>query len=328
MERKMEALRYFFSKTSENPKLVCLSAGDLEKVLTPEICLEALKQAYQNLALDPESEPKTLGFKKEGGSFHIKAGLFPKTRDTFAAKLNANFPGNPAHGLPTIQGLLVLIDAKNGTPLAIMDSGELTAIRTAATAALAATFGARKESRIVTFVGCGFQACYIHQALKPLFPLERVFAYDSSHEKARAFAKRFGAKAITDLELATLNSGIIITATTSKTPVLKKDMVGAGTFIAAMGADNKDKNELAPDLFAKAAVLVDDLEKCAAEGDLQQAVEAGCIRKDQVRADLCQLVSGARKGRDNDSEIVIFDSVGNGLQDVAAAKAAFAAKGP
>ncbi|MHA1544357.1 MAG: ornithine cyclodeaminase family protein [Alphaproteobacteria bacterium] len=294
-------------------------------MLTPRVCLDALEAAYRALGEDPESEPKTLGFKANQGSFHIKAGVYPKTRQIFAAKLNANFPGNPKDGLPTIQGLVILVDGTNGIPLAVMDSGELTAIRTAAATALAAKFGARAESRAITLIGTGYQAGYILEALKPLFPIDRIFAYDLDKNRAAKFAKTFGAKAVSELTGATLQSDIIVTCTTSKTPVLLKQQVGPGTFISAVGADNSEKQELDPELFKGAGVLVDDLEKCALEAELHHALDAGVITRADVRADLCQLASGQKKGRENDQEIVIFDSLGTGLQDVAAAEAAYLA---
>ncbi len=103
------------------------------------------------------------------------------------------------------------------------------------------------------------------------------------------------------------------------------DQVSPGTFVSAVGADNPEKNEIDPHLFGKSAILVDDLEKCAKEGDLFNALEAGVLTSADVRADLCQLAAGQVKGRENDQEIVIFDSLGTGLQDVAAAEAVYVA---
>jgi len=317
----METLRRFFSKSSDAPQLPCFSASELERILTPDLCFVALFEVYSALALDPETQPKTLGFMGDQGSFHIKAGLYPKKRDVFAAKLNANFPENANQGLPTIQGLVILMDAANGVPLALMDSGELTAKRTAGVAALAASFGARKDSKTLTLVGAGFQADYFLAAFRARFPLRDVYIFDKNFEKAESLARETGARAVRALEGAAEKSDIIVTATTSKTPVLMRSMVKPGAFIAAMGADNKVKNEIEPALFQDAAVLVDDREKCAAEGDLQKALEAGVIAIDQVRGDLCQVVSGKIKARKGGDEIVLFDSVGNGLQDVAVARA-------
>ncbi len=323
----MDTSRHFYFQSSDKNPVTLFSAADLRAALTPEKCLAALEAAYKALGSDPESEPKTLGFKGFEGSFHIKSGLYPKTRHIFAAKLNANFPGNSSKGLPTIQGLVVLVDATDGVPLAVMDSGELTAIRTAAASAMAARYGARPKSSVVTFIGTGFQAGYILKALKPIFPIDQIFAFDLDKDRLTKFAKTFGAEPVSDLKSATLKSDIIITCTTSKSPVLFENQVAQGTFISAVGADNPEKNEIDPGLFKKAAILVDDLEKCAKEGDLFNALEAGAVTLSDVRADLCQLALGKIKGRESEDEIVIFDSLGTGLQDVAAAEAVFEAAG-
>ena len=329
----MDDLRFFNFQSDQVNSVLLLSADDLRRVLTPEVCLEALAAAYRALGDDPDSEPKTLGFKADDGSFHIKAGVYPGSRHIFAAKLNANFPGNPKRGLPTIQGLVALVDGKKGIPLAVMDSGELTAIRTAAANALAARYGARADSRVVTIVGAGMQAGYVLDAFAAVLPLEKIFVYDKDPEKAAAFAKKFNTGKLTvepcsEIGAGTKVSDVIITCTTSGSPVLLKEHVRPGTFIAALGADSAAKQELDPELFKGAGVLVDDLEKCALEAELHHALEAGVITKSGVRADLAALASGKAKGRESDDEIVIFDSLGTGLQDVAAAWAAYqAAKG-
>jgi len=325
---------FYFQSTNQSigkEPVLLLSAEDLKKRLTPEIGFAALNAAYKALAQDPDSEPKTLGFKVDDGSFHIKAGVYPKSRHFFAAKLNANFPGNHRHNLPTIQGLVVLVEGAKGVPLAVMDSGELTAIRTAAANALAASHGARPNSRVATIIGCGFQSGYVLEAFQNVLPLKQVFAYDRDTKRAKAFAGAYHGKggvmveAVQDFTAATGSSDVIITCTTSKSPVLMKDHVRPGTFIAAVGADNAEKQELDPELFRDAAILVDDLEKCALEAELHHALAAGVTTKENVRADLCQLASGQVKGRETDDEIVIFDSLGTGLQDVALAWAAYEA---
>lgn len=314
---------------SDAAPVMLLGAEDLARILTPELCFDALRQAYEDLAVDPESIPKSLGVQAEGGTYHVKAGLYPRARDVFAAKLNANFPRNPEQGLPTIQGLVLLSDATTGAPLAVMDSGELTARRTAAAAALAANFGARPNSRSMTILGCGRQAAHVLAAYARLFSLERVHALDVDPARARAFAESHRDAAHPPLDTpvdgraATLESDIIVTCTTSTRPILEAGQVRAGTFIAAIGADNPQKQEIAPELFRGAAILVDDRVQCATSGDLHHAIEAGVVREADVRADLTELVSGSTRARMDEREIVLFDATGTGLQDVAIARAAY-----
>lgn len=323
----MDTLRQFFCPGAETRRVLLLPAQALAQILTPKVCFEALLEVYRALAADPESAPKTLGFHVPGGSLHLKAGVYPKRRDVFAAKLNANFPANPERGLPTIQGLVLLVDAANGAPLAVMDSGELTARRTAAAAALAAWFGARRESGTATVIGCGRQAYYVLEALIDRFPLKRVFACDRSPDAASRFVEFFRGKVRVQPcphhPAGTLQSDIVVTCTTATSPVLFREQVRPGAFVAALGADNPEKHELAGDLFAGAAILVDDRAQAAAIGDLSHALAAGVVGESHVRADLAELASGKKRARTGEQEIVIFDSTGTGVQDVAAARAAW-----
>jgi ornithine cyclodeaminase/alanine dehydrogenase-like protein (mu-crystallin family) len=131
----------------DNPTdLILLSGRDLEQLVQPTAALEALRHTYEQLANNPADQGRSIGFAVSRGSIHVKAGLLPGLHAAFATKVNVNLPDNWAiHRLPTIQGVVLLVDAVNGRPLAIMESMALTGLRTAATAALAATFGARME---------------------------------------------------------------------------------------------------------------------------------------------------------------------------------------
>ena len=126
-----------------------------------------------------------------------------------------------------------------------------------------------------------------------------------------------------NLRAAVAEADICITCSTSKSPVLTEDLDLKGSFVAAVGADNPDKHEIAPNLMGRARILVDDLEACASGGDLNHALRSGAVSNDRVHADLAQLVSGRKQGRLTADELVIFDSSGSGVQDVAAAWGAY-----
>ena len=242
------------------------------------------------------------------------------------AKVNANFPGNPArHGLPTIQGVLVLFDAARGEPLAVMDSAAITTLRTAAASAVAAKHLARTVARTMTIVGCGVQARAHLSAMQAVLPLERVHVVDADPAVAAAFAAEMRAQhgiavaVATALGPATLASEVIVTCTSSRAAFLAMALVAPGTFIAAVGADNEHKQEIEPALLRAAAVVVDDLEQCATMGDLHHAIAAGVMARSDVRATLGEVIAGRRPGRRDPHEIVVFDSTGVALEDVAAA---------
>ena len=310
--------------------LVVFGTAELRAVLTPEVCLAALEDAYRRLHAAPGDGGRSLGFQTEGGKFHVKAGLYPGTHKYFAAKVNANFPDNGRRfGLPTIQGLIVLCSGTDGRPVAILPSGELTGRRTAAATALAAKHGARPDARSLTIIGCGVQARYQAQAIVGVLPIERITAVDREPANAQAFtawvAETLGLEAspVTTVADAVAGSDITVTCTTATRPIVTLDMVSAGCFIAAIGADNPDKQELDPDLFTSARILVDDLDQCAEGGDLAHAFRANVAAPENVAATLADLAAGAKPGRTRNDEIVIFDSTGTGIQDVAAAAAAF-----
>jgi alanine dehydrogenase len=246
-----------------------------------------------------------------------------------AFKINGNFPGNRARrGLPTIQGALVLCDGEDGRVLALMDSIEITLQRTAAASAVAAARLARPASSRITICGCGDQALPQLRALADVLPITGGFAWDQDLDRARDLAAAaddlgLAMTPVEDLAQATLQSDVIVTCTTARTPFLGPGQVRAGTFIAAVGADSPDKSELEPALFKGATVVVDVLSQALAMGDLRHAVAAGAFRAAEVHAELGEIVAGRRAGRTGEAEITIFDSTGTAVQDVAAAARIF-----
>ena len=303
--------------------LAFLSAADVERVLTPRLCIEAVEDAFRQLAQGGVPAPGILGLHAGAGSFHVKAGLLNADRPYFAAKVNANFPGNPRLGLPTIQGVVYLCDASNGGPLAVMDSGSITALRTAAASAVAAKHLALQDCETALICGCGGQARAQLNALLEVRKPKQVLAYDQDAGKAAAFARDADVTPVDDLATAAGKSQIIITCTTAPRYFLTREMVRPGTFIAAVGADSENKQEIDPRLLAAAKVVTDLTAQAAAIGDLHHAIAAGVMTKEDVHAELGEIVAKRKPGRTSDEEITVFDSTGTGLQDVAAAIAAY-----
>ena len=317
------------AQSATSREIVLLSGHDLRGLLTPKLVIEALREAYAALADNPGDQGRSTGFMIDGGSIHVKSGLLPGSHLAFASKVNVNLPDNwKLRGLPTIQGMVVVSDAKDGRPLAMMESIALTGIRTAATAALAARYGARKDSRRAAIIGCGAQAGFQLEAFKASFPLETVRVFDSDTARAETFARANSTAACSMMAAPSVRDAvsgvdICITCTTSKSPILTDDLDLSGGFIAAVGADNPEKQEIAPGLMRRARILVDDIEACASSGDLNHALRAGAVSKDQVHAELADLAAGRKRGRMTEDELVIFDSSGSGVQDVAAAWVAY-----
>ena len=309
--------------------LLFLSAADVERALTPRLCIEAVEDAFRQLAQGGVPAPGILGLHAGEGSFHVKAGLLNADRPYFAAKVNANFPGNPRQGLPTIQGVVYLCDASNGAPLAVMDSGSITALRTAAASAVAAKHLALQDCDAALICGCGGQALAQVRALHAVRQPKRWLAFDADPGKAVAFASAASAELgtafepINDLAQAVGASRIIITCTTARRYFIVREMVRPGTFIAAVGADSENKQEIDPRLLASAKLVTDLTAQAASIGDLHHAIVAGVMTTGDVHAELGEIVAGRKPGRASDEEITVFDSTGTGLQDVAAAIAAY-----
>jgi len=293
-------------------------------LMRPADWLEAVEAGFRALADGLAAAPAPMALEGEGGAFHAKGATFRIGAPRAALKLNGNFPGNPErHGLPTIQGAILLCDGETGALLAIMDSAEVTLRRTAAATALAARHLARPDSRTIMICGCGAQGRAHLEALREILPLERLFAWDRLPDRARALAVEARAAALaaeaTDGLAAARHCDLIVTCTTAAEPFLDADLVPPGCFVAAVGADSPHKSEIDPALFARALVVVDSLDQCLAMGDLRHAVAAGAIEPSAVHAELAELVAGRQPGRTSDAEITLYDSTGTAVQDVACA---------
>lgn len=305
--------------------IVLLSGDDLRILLRPQAAVDAMRAAYAAHADDRSDVGRSLAFVVDGGSIHVKSALLPGSRAAFAAKVNVNRPGNPdRNGLPTIQGIVVVSDPDSGRPLAVMESIALTGLRTAAAAALAAQFGARANSTRIAIIGCGAQAPYQLEAMRAVLPLQEIRLFDHIRTRAEVLATAeavAGCSVVVspNVRAAAEGADVCVTCTTAIAPILSGDMDLAGCFVAAIGADGSGKHEIAPGLLGRARILVDDIEACAAGGDLAHALRDGAVSRDRVHADLADLAAGRKHGRLSPDELVVYDSTGSGIQDVALA---------
>ena len=299
-----------------------LTRTDIAHLLRLSDCIEAVEQVFRAEAVGEVQPPGVLGFQVTDGGFHLKAAGYGQY---FATKINANFPANPGqYNLPTIQGVVALFEATRGTLLALMDSIEITAQRTAAASAVAARYLARRDAVKATIVGCGVQGRFQLEAIHLVRPLQQAFAVDADDQRREQFAREMAVAlgvpvVAAELESALGASDIVVTCTTSREALIAPTMVAPGTFIAAVGADNPEKQEIAPALMASSVVVVDNLQQCLAIGDLHHAVATGAMHPAQVHGSLGEVIAGLQPGRRSDAEIIVFDSTGTALQDVAAA---------
>ena len=227
------------------PGTLLLKRGDVTTLLGLGECITAVEQAFKLYAEGQTLPPGVLGVHARDGGFHIKAAGLKLARTYFAAKVNGNFFRNTElYGMPNIQGIIMLCDGENGYPLALMDSIEITILRTGAATAVAAKYLARDDARVATICGCGNQGRIQLKALMKVRDIERVYAFDLDHARAERFAGELSdelsieAQAVRDLPPAVRQSDICVTCTPSRQFFLKREDVAPGTFIAAVGADD------------------------------------------------------------------------------------------
>ena len=310
--------------------MLLLSRADVARLMDFADYVEAVEAGFGAAANSKALAPPAAAFHVPGGSYHAKAAaLLAGDPPVMAIKLNGNYPGNPAaNGLPTVQGVIYLADATNGRPLALMDSIEITINRTGAATTLAACHLARSDSRVATICGAGVQGRIQATAIAAAARLDVIHIWDSRPDAAGKLARDLTHQLKIDVRptadvAVTRQSDIIVTATSSKTAFLTPELVRPGTFIAAVGADNSDKQEIDPRLYAASVAVVDSLEQAAEIGDLHHALAAGAVTTGHVHATLGEILAGAKAGRRDPTAITLFDSTGMGLQDVAAAAAIY-----
>jgi len=306
--------------------VLILSRAEVERLMDFPGYVEAVESGLRAAAEGDAVAPPALSITLGDGSFHVKGGALSMSGRLYVAiKSNGNFPGNPGRrGLPTVQGTIYLADGRTGAPLAIIDSIGVTIARTGAATAVAAKYLARADARNALVCGAGVQGRIQLAAIKHACAIERALIFDINNEAAVSLAERMNIElgipvsAAADLDAAR-DCDVIVTCTSSRRAFLTPDHVRPGMFIAAVGADNSDKQEIDPALFPRSLVVVDSLEQCAEIGDLHHALVAGIFARERVHASITEIVAGRKPGRRRPDEIILFDSTGLGLYDVAAA---------
>lgn len=307
--------------------MLFLDRRDVASLLSMPDCIEAMATAFAaHAAGESPAPPGVLGCHVPGGGFHVKTATLGGTPGFYAAKVNANFPGNPQqHGLPTIQGIIALFDTMTGRPVALLDSIEITTLRTAAASALAARLLARPDAATLLICGCGNQGRAHLRALMQVRSLRRVLAHDQNPERVASFVREMGAETGLAIEPAATMAAafpdcdIGVTCTPAREIVVTAADIRPGQFIAAVGADSEGKQELDPQILARSRVVADIAAQAAVMGELQHAIASKLMAVGDLHAELGQIVNKQKAGRTSAEQVFIFDSTGTALQDVAAA---------
>lgn len=313
--------------------MLALTADDIRALVPMRDAIALMKEAFRELfegaAVAPLRTPIEVAPERAVSLFMPAA--VPSVGG-LGLKVVSVFPNNPSRGLSTIHAIICLINPENGVPLAIMDGTYLTALRTGAVSGAATDLMARPQARILALFGAGAQALTQAEAICAVRPIEEIRLVARSTEKGLAFIERLRIHApaladrvriVRDPAEALRGAEVICTATPATAALFTDAAVEPGTHINAVGAYTPAMQEVSPETIARARIVVDQREAAWAEaGDLVIARDLGLITAANVYAEIGELASGAKLGRQSPNEITFFKSVGNAVQDIAVGRRA------
>jgi ornithine cyclodeaminase/alanine dehydrogenase len=310
--------------------VLVLSRADLEAVLEVVPVIAAVEEAFRQYARKAVRLLPRQSLALEGRDVLLLMPCAIPGVGALGTKTVTVCFDNPRRGLPTVMASYLLHDPETGRPLAFMEASYLTGLRTGAASAAAAKRLARADSRVAACFGAGVQAAFQLRCLRAVLPLERVVVRSRSPETAQAFAERLApvlglpvAPAASPRE-ALAEADVVVTATTSPTPVFDGRDLRPGTHVDAVGSFQPSTRELDGETLRRARVFVDTFEGAWHEaGDILLAIQEGAITRAHVRGELADLVSGAVPGRGSADEITVFKSVGFAAEDAVTARLAY-----
>ncbi len=309
--------------------ILWLNRKDMDGLIDIHNVLPVVENAFLEHGLGKvQMPPKVyLDFKAHNGDLRTMPGYL-ENMDIAGVKLVNVHPDNPKIGLPTVMALMVLNSTKTGAPLAVMDGTSLTDLRTGAAGGVAAKYLSREDSRVVGLIGLGRQARTQLRAIMEVRDIKMVKIFDMSKESTVAFKVEMEKEMGVEIESEpnareVCDCDILVTTTPVKSPVVKAGWIREGTHINAIGADAAGKEELDPMILKNANVIVDAIQQASHSGEVNVPISNGIFSVSEIYAELGQIVSGIKQGRENYSDITVFDSTGLSIQDVVTADLAY-----
>jgi len=308
-------------------KVRVLSGKDVKAAITMAEAIEAVAQAFAQLSMGKASVPLRTSVETEQGVSLFMPAHLPDSEST-ALKVVSVYPDNRSLGLPTIMAMVVVVDGCTGRPLAVMDGTYLTALRTGAASGVATDLLAREDARIVALFGAGVQGRTQLEAVCTVRGIEEIRVFDINQGASQQLVAEMAGQGLVPENVLVANSrreavrgaDIVVTATTSHSPVFDGRDISPGTHINGIGSYTPEMREVDEKVVERAKIVVDSREGCLAEaGDLIIPIEAGLITETDIYAELGEIVAGAKPGRESRQEITFFKSVGNAVQDAAVA---------
>ncbi|TXK85949.1 ornithine cyclodeaminase family protein [Paenibacillus sp. N3.4] len=315
--------------------MLILGIEDQKRAITMPEVLDSV-----SLALSSYSGQKTVTpvrvhipvVKHEAVSLFMPS--YVEQANSLGVKFVSVFPHNQLLGKKTIYGMMILADTETGEPLALMDASYLTVIRTGAASGVAAKYLAREDARVMTMIGTGAQAPGLIDAIRTVRPIEKLRLFNRTRVKALDLAaelkQRYGSEA-PDIEVldnpddAIYGADIVVTATTSNTPVFLADSVVKGMHLSSIGAFRPTMQEVPADVMIRADKVVVESKAAVLEetGDVVIPLRQGLFTAERITSELGEIIAGTKPGRESADELTIFKSVGLAAMDVVVAKAIY-----
>ncbi len=314
--------------------MLILNAAEIREALPMRETIDAMKLAYLSLSKKQVEMPLRARLAippKNAVSLFMPSYVNNPEVQALAVKIVTLFPTNPENGLPLIHASVIVMDPENGKTLALLEGGTLTAIRTGAGAGAATDLLARENSKTVAIFGAGVQARTQLEAVCTVRDIEKVWVFDPVLEHAEAFATEMSGAGPIPKEIRIAKSSkeaveqadIITAATTAYRPVFNAEDLKEGVHINGVGSYTPEMQEIPPEAIQKALVIVDSRSDSIAEtGDLIQGIADGYFTEDHIHAEIGEIISGEKTGRENETQLTYFKSVGVAVQDAMAGQLA------
>ena len=310
-----------------------LTDEEVKSLLSMGEVMDAVERAFMEKSLGRAQMPSKvyLFYRKYSGDLRVMPSYLEKDDISAVKIVNSHSENRIKYNLPTVMAVVVLIDPRNGFPLAIMGGKAITDIRTGAAGGIAAKYLARKDSKIVGLIGAGAQARTQMAALLYVYgKLEEVRVWSPSATKEE-FASEMQLKygdlcrivPVDTVEEAVENADIVVTTTPSRKPLVMDDVVSLGMHFNCIGADAPGKEELDPAILKRAKIVVDDWEQAIHSGEINVPISKGIISRENILGEIGEVIAGLKPGRKSDEEITIFTSTGLAVQDAVTAQIAY-----
>jgi ornithine cyclodeaminase len=310
-------------------KILILNHTEVEKLLSMKVCIEVMAEALAVLARGQVHQPLRMVVRPPdaAGLMALMPAYMSGERAAYGLKALCVFPDNPAKGKDAHQGSVMLFSAETGELLVLMNASAITAIRTAAVSGVATRLLAREDAVEMAIIGCGVQARSHLAAMACVRPLRQVRVASRKWEHARQFAAEmashftFPIEPVESVEAAVRGADLIVTATTAAEPILRREWLAPGAHLNVVGSAIPNTREADTATMAAASLFVDRRESTLNEaGDYLFAMREGAIGPEHIRAEIGEVLIGAKPGRTRPDEITLFKSLGLAVEDLAAAE--------